>query len=159
MGSDDKPPTGPDLTAGIAWEELPEATPLVGHVENEAVLLVRRGEEVFATGASCTHYSGPLGEGLVVGDTVRCPWHHARFSLRTGEAIGAPALNPIPCWEGAARGWPAERQSQARAAAAFARAAASAQRGGDRGWRSGGRGLRRGLAARRLRRSGHARRP
>lgn len=99
MGSTDNVLTGPDLERGIAWEELREATPFVGHAQGEAVLLVRRGEEVFATGASCTHYGGPLGEGLVVGETVRCPWHHARFSLRTGEAIGAPALNPVPCWQ------------------------------------------------------------
>jgi NADPH-dependent 2,4-dienoyl-CoA reductase/sulfur reductase-like enzyme/nitrite reductase/ring-hydroxylating ferredoxin subunit len=69
-----------------------------GHVGDDAVLLARRGDEFFAIGATCSHYGGPLAEGLTVGDTVRCPWHHARFSLRTGEAIGAPAFNPVPCW-------------------------------------------------------------
>src|SRR6185295_16418190 len=61
-------------------------------------LLVRRGTEFFAVGASCTHYSGPLAEGLVVRNEVRCPYHHARFSLDTGEAIGPPALNPVACF-------------------------------------------------------------
>jgi NADPH-dependent 2,4-dienoyl-CoA reductase/sulfur reductase-like enzyme/nitrite reductase/ring-hydroxylating ferredoxin subunit len=71
---------------------------LVGHAEGEAVLLARVGDEVLAVGASCTHYGGPLGEGILVDDTVRCPWHHACFSLRTGEAVRAPALNPVACW-------------------------------------------------------------
>jgi NADPH-dependent 2,4-dienoyl-CoA reductase/sulfur reductase-like enzyme/nitrite reductase/ring-hydroxylating ferredoxin subunit len=63
------------------------------------VLLARRGAEWFAIDSTCTHYHGPLGDGLVVGETVRCPWHHACFSLRTGEALGAPAVASVACWK------------------------------------------------------------
>jgi NADPH-dependent 2,4-dienoyl-CoA reductase/sulfur reductase-like enzyme/nitrite reductase/ring-hydroxylating ferredoxin subunit len=87
------------LSAGIAAADLQDGHMLLGHAAGEAVLLARRGEEIFAVGASCTHYGGPLAEGLLVGDTVRCPWHHACFSLRTGQALAAPALNPIACWD------------------------------------------------------------
>ncbi len=99
MGTDAKTLSGPDLEAGVKWDGLADGQPLLGHAGGEAVMLVRRGEQLFATGASCTHYGGPLAEGLVVGDTVRCPWHHACFDLRTGQAIGAPALNDIACFE------------------------------------------------------------
>jgi len=92
-------PIGPDLTQGVSEQALEDDGRLVGHVGEENVLLVRRGDEVHAIGATCTHYGGPLGEGLVVGDTVRCPWHHACFSLRTGEALGAPALNDVAAWK------------------------------------------------------------
>ena len=95
---------GPDLAAGIAADSLADGGMLAGHVGEEAVLLVRRGSEFFAVGATCSHYSGPLADGLVDGDTVRCPWHHACFSLRTGEALHAPAFDPLPCWQVERRG-------------------------------------------------------
>src|SRR6185437_13774674 len=71
---------------------------LVGHVGDDEVLLARQGDDVFAVSAHCTHYHGPLAEGLLVDGTVRCPWHHACFSLRTGEALRPPALSPLDCW-------------------------------------------------------------
>src|SRR5438045_6501923 len=89
---------GPDFKSGVNVESLVENTPLMGHFEGESIILIRRGGEIFAVGGTCTHYGGPLAEGLIAGETIRCPWHHARFSLRTGEAEGAPALNPISCF-------------------------------------------------------------
>jgi len=98
--------TGPDLADGIPAESLDDGQMLVGHAHGKAVLLARAGQEIFAVSPHCTHYNGPLAEGLMVGATVRCPWHHACFDLRTGEALRAPALNPITCWDVAARdGW------------------------------------------------------
>jgi NADPH-dependent 2,4-dienoyl-CoA reductase/sulfur reductase-like enzyme/nitrite reductase/ring-hydroxylating ferredoxin subunit len=104
MTSDSATPTGPDLRQGLAFGDLPDGGMLAGHAGGEAVLLVRRGEDFFAIGAVCTHYGAPLAEGLVVGETVRCPWHHACFSLRTGEALRAPALNHLSCWRVERRG-------------------------------------------------------
>jgi NADPH-dependent 2,4-dienoyl-CoA reductase/sulfur reductase-like enzyme/nitrite reductase/ring-hydroxylating ferredoxin subunit len=89
---------GPDLVKGIALGDLPDGSKLVGRCGDEQVLLVRRGTEVFAVSATCTHYGGPLADGLVVDETVRCPWHHACFDLRTGEALRAPAFSPLACW-------------------------------------------------------------
>ena len=91
--------TGPDLANGVAVTQLAEGQTLVGHANGEAVLVARSGGEVFAIGAACTHYGGALGDGIVVGDTVRCPLHHACFSLRSGEAVRAPALNPVACFD------------------------------------------------------------
>jgi apoptosis-inducing factor 3 len=98
MGEPAKP-TGPDLAQGVPAGDIPDSGSLVGHVGDSNVLVARRGAEIFAIDASCSHYGGPLGDGLVVDDTVRCPWHHACFSLRTGEAVGPPALSPLGCWQ------------------------------------------------------------
>jgi NADPH-dependent 2,4-dienoyl-CoA reductase/sulfur reductase-like enzyme/nitrite reductase/ring-hydroxylating ferredoxin subunit len=89
---------GPDLAEGIDATSLGDGEMMLGHAEGSQVLLARRGDEYFAVGASCTHYGGALVEGLMVGDTVRCPLHHACFSLRSGRALAAPALESIPCW-------------------------------------------------------------
>jgi len=91
-------PVLPDLAAGVSLSAIPDGGMLAGKVGDEPVLVARRGAEYFAISSTCTHYGGPLAEGLMSEDTVRCPWHHACFSLRTGEALRAPALNPVPCW-------------------------------------------------------------
>ncbi|MGC2051610.1 MAG: FAD-dependent oxidoreductase, partial [Methylovirgula sp.] len=96
--SEENKADGPDLGQGVAQAELADGAMLLAHVGEEPVLLARRGEEIFAIGALCTHYQGPLAEGILVGDTVRCPWHHACFNLRSGEAVRAPALERIARW-------------------------------------------------------------
>jgi NADPH-dependent 2,4-dienoyl-CoA reductase/sulfur reductase-like enzyme/nitrite reductase/ring-hydroxylating ferredoxin subunit len=87
-----------DLKDGIASELLADGAIVKGHVGDQEVILVRRGKNYFAVGAACTHYHGPLANGLIVDDSIRCPLHHACFSLRTGEALCAPALDPISIW-------------------------------------------------------------
>ena len=91
--------SGPDFARGISLTSVEDSSLLLGHAHGEPVILVRRGDLVHAIGAVCTHYGAPLADGLLVGDTVRCPWHHACFSLRNGEVLRAPALTPIACWK------------------------------------------------------------
>jgi NADPH-dependent 2,4-dienoyl-CoA reductase/sulfur reductase-like enzyme/nitrite reductase/ring-hydroxylating ferredoxin subunit len=97
-------PGGADFSIGIPLRDLIENVPVLGHAQGEPVLLVRIGSDVHAIGAKCSHYGGPLAEGMVVGETLRCPWHHACFDLRTGDALGAPALDAVACYEVRRRG-------------------------------------------------------
>ena len=99
MASEDKAPSGPDLSKGLPGANLPEGAMAVGRVGDDEVLLVRKNGALYALSAHCTHYHGPLADGLLVGATVRCPWHHAHFSLETGEATAAPALSSLTCWQ------------------------------------------------------------
>ncbi|WP_419690252.1 FAD-dependent oxidoreductase [Burkholderia theae] len=98
MSGSDSASSRPDLAQGIALDDIADGAMIEGHVGDAAVLLVRRADELFAVGANCTHYGAPLADGLLVGDTIRCPWHHAAFCLRTGEMLRAPALDGLPCW-------------------------------------------------------------
>jgi len=104
MAEDSPDVSGPDFEQGVSVDDVPGESLLEGHAFGESVLISRSGEQFFGIGATCTHYGGPLGKGLRVGETVRCPWHHACFSLRTGEAIAAPALNDTSCWRVERRG-------------------------------------------------------
>ena len=98
------PLSGPDFQQGIAEADVREREPLLGHAHGEAIVVVRDAGKLFALAASCTHYGGPLAEGLFDGETVRCPWHHACFNVRTGEPLRAPALSPVACWKTERRG-------------------------------------------------------
>jgi NADPH-dependent 2,4-dienoyl-CoA reductase/sulfur reductase-like enzyme/nitrite reductase/ring-hydroxylating ferredoxin subunit len=90
--------SGPNLKMGVLLTTLEEDKPFLGHFEEESVILIRKGNEVYAVGALCSHYGGPLAEGLVIGESLRCPWHHGVFDIKTGEAEKAPPLKPISCW-------------------------------------------------------------
>jgi 3-phenylpropionate/trans-cinnamate dioxygenase ferredoxin reductase subunit len=90
---------GPDLAAGLAQDKVPEGGMIAGHVGDQSVLLARHDGKLYALDAKCTHYGGPLDQGLIVDCTLRCPWHHARFDLRSGAAVGAPALQALSCWK------------------------------------------------------------
>ena len=98
MADNQNPPAGPDLALGVSAGDFKNDM-LLGHVGRADVLLARVGGEFFAIDAHCSHYHGPLAEGLVTGHDVRCPWHHACFDLRTGEAVRAPALSPLSVWK------------------------------------------------------------
>ncbi|MGB9392199.1 MAG: Rieske 2Fe-2S domain-containing protein, partial [Xanthobacteraceae bacterium] len=66
---DENKPQGSDLTQGVALTDFVDGK-LLGHVGDEEVLLVHSGGEIFAVGAHCAHYHGPLAEGLVTGESV-----------------------------------------------------------------------------------------
>ena len=103
MTQEQSPPSGPDLTAGVSLGAFKDDK-LLGHIGEQEVLLVRAGGEIFAIDAQCSHYHGPLAEGLVEGTSIRCPWHHACFDLRSGEALRAPAFDRLSCWKVDIRG-------------------------------------------------------
>jgi len=90
-------PAGPDLTLGVAASDFKDNM-LLGHVGDQDVLVVRTESAIFAIDAHCSHYHGPLADGLVVGESIRCPWHHACFDLRSGDAARAPALSSLSVW-------------------------------------------------------------
>jgi apoptosis-inducing factor 3 len=98
MAEADSTPRGPDLEMGAPVADIPADGVLEGHVRGDAVLLSRSGDQVFAVGGGCTHYGARLADGRIAGRTVRCPWHHACFDLRTGEALAAPAFAPLQTW-------------------------------------------------------------
>jgi len=104
MGHEQGELSGPDFGKGVPIEDVTEGLPLLGHAGGEAVVLARSGSDFFAVGATCTHYSAPLADGIVTGGTLRCPWHHACFDLRTGEAVRAPAFAPVACYRVVVKG-------------------------------------------------------
>ena len=91
--------TGPDLTKGIEISSVSPGQLIGGHAFGEPVLLAHVEPNWFAVGGKCTHYGAPLHEGVLVSETIRCPWHHACFELHNGAASCAPALNDLPSYD------------------------------------------------------------
>jgi NADPH-dependent 2,4-dienoyl-CoA reductase/sulfur reductase-like enzyme/nitrite reductase/ring-hydroxylating ferredoxin subunit len=91
--------TGPDFTLGLDTSVIPAGQLIAGHAFGEPVLLVHVAPNWFAVGGRCTHYGAPLDQGVLVSESIRCPWHHACFELHNGAASRAPALNDLPSYD------------------------------------------------------------
>ena len=98
MGGNTERPEGPDFTVGVPSDLVAEGGLVAGRVGDDPVVLARVGGRCFAVGGKCPHYGAPLADGLLVGDTLRCPWHHAAFDLTTADVERPPALDDLPCW-------------------------------------------------------------
>lgn len=100
---------GVDRTAGQVFpkefvavmpdSELRDEKPTRALHNGVPILLVRRGERVFALAETCSHFSGPLADGKLVGNTIECPYHNSRFALEDGRVVDGPAVHPQPCLE------------------------------------------------------------
>ena len=90
--------SGPELSKGIELADIPDGGMLTAQVNGAPVVAVRRGEEVFVLAAACAHYGAPLWDGVFLGNELRCPWHHAHYDVRTGEAVNPPAPRGIATW-------------------------------------------------------------
>jgi len=99
MSESDEQAPGPDLALGVAVGEVPEGRIMAGSFAGQPVVLMQQNGQFCAWSGSCTHMGAPLGDGLIVEGQVRCPWHHARFDLRTGEAVGAPAFAALTAYK------------------------------------------------------------
>jgi nitrite reductase/ring-hydroxylating ferredoxin subunit/uncharacterized membrane protein len=88
-----------DFVAVMAESQLADNTPTRAMHDGVPILLVRRGQKIFAMAETCSHFSGPLAEGKLVGDSIECPYHASRFALEDGHVLNGPAVHPQPCLE------------------------------------------------------------
>ena len=96
-------PLPKDFVAVLPESELAESKPTRAMHNGVPILLVRRGARVFAMAETCSHFSGPLSEGKLEGDSIVCPLHNSRFALEDGRVLDGPAVHPQPCLEARAR--------------------------------------------------------
>jgi nitrite reductase/ring-hydroxylating ferredoxin subunit len=79
-------------------DELPEGRMAYVDVEGLPVALANVGGAIYAFGDSCRHEGGPLSAGLLIGETVTCPWHGWAYSVRSGKSIVPPVGLRIPVY-------------------------------------------------------------
>jgi len=88
----------PDKFVAVLPEsELANDKPTRAMHQGVPILLIRRGNRLFAMAETCSHFSGPLSEGKLEGNSIVCPYHFSRFDLEDGHVLDGPAVHPQPC--------------------------------------------------------------
>jgi nitrite reductase/ring-hydroxylating ferredoxin subunit/uncharacterized membrane protein len=94
-----KPEPSDDFIPVLPEAELREGTPRRVQARDMTLVLVRQDGQIYALVESCAHLGGPLSEGTVEEDSIRCPWHGSRFALEDGRVLEGPSTFPQPCFE------------------------------------------------------------
>ena len=84
-----------DFVKAATTTELEPGQARLVEVKSKQIALFNVDGQFFALDSTCTHRSGPLNEGEVSGNEVTCPWHGAKFDVRTGEVMGPPAQRAV----------------------------------------------------------------
>lgn len=88
-----------EFTPAIAQNELAQDTLKRVEVKGQPILLVRRGDRIFAVGAVCSHYGAPLEKGKLKDDCIECPFHYSLYSLADGRVKQGPSTSPLPTFQ------------------------------------------------------------
>ena len=88
-----------DFTAVLPASQLEENKPRRVEANGYPLVLVKRGEQILALAEMCTHAGGPLSEGRLEGDCIRCPWHGSLFDMRDGSVVESPSVHAVACFD------------------------------------------------------------
>jgi nitrite reductase (NADH) small subunit len=80
------------LAPAIAVADLPPGRAVEVAVAGQPIALFNVNGTFHALAGRCPHRGGPLGQGLVAGSRVSCPWHNWTFDVTTGENVASPDL-------------------------------------------------------------------
>jgi len=95
--ADNKKPE--DYVAVLADKSLRHDTPTKVVADGVPIVLVKRGDRIFALTETCPHLGGPLSEGKLVGDAIQCPWHASELALEDGHVVNGPTTFPARCFD------------------------------------------------------------
>ncbi len=100
------------FVAVLPEKDLRKGKPRLVMADGVAVVLVKQDETIYALANTCTHLGGPLAEGKLEGNTIRCPWHGSRFCLEDGRVVESPATFPERVFDVRIRGGQIEIRAQ-----------------------------------------------
>ena len=84
-----------DWINAVAETDLKPGEHTVIEIEDAAIVLFNLDGEFYALEDVCTHDGSEIASGCIVGGSIECPRHGARFDIKTGEVTAPPAYEPI----------------------------------------------------------------
>ena len=85
----------PEFVRVAKTSDVPPGEMLVVEVDGEEIAIANLAGDFVAFQNACTHRAGPLGEGILTGEIVECPFHAGQFNVRTGAVVAPPPTEAL----------------------------------------------------------------